>query len=170
MAAAGNPVAGMEPALAPLQRTGAVIMEITERWSDRVTDLTVANLGDLASAGIGLTMAWIGATRRTLFGALMAVGGVALAVRGITKVYRALGRGEDDRPYDELEYTDADDAANIQRIRDSSPDLFNGENQGEGDRRAARSYNDHLRAFIEDDLVDDAARDAADSLDDTYGR
>jgi hypothetical protein len=146
-------------------------MEITERWNERVTDLTVANLGDIASAGLGLTMAWIGATRRSLFGALMAVGGIALAVRGAGKVYRALTAGQSgDDEYETYEATDADDAANIQRIRDSSPEVFGSENQGEGDRRAARSYNDHLRAFIEDDLVDDAARDAADSLDDNLLR
>jgi hypothetical protein len=137
-------------------------MEITERLGHRVTDLTVLNLEHVASTGLGLALTWLGARRRSLFGALMAVGGVALAVRGATKIYRALRA-----PYDDYELesgTEADDYANIQRIRDSSPELY-GQNQGEGDRRSARTYNDHLRAFIDDDRVDDAAQDAAEALD-----
>lgn len=139
-------------------------MEITERLGTRVTDLAVVNIEHVASTGVGLALAWIGARKRGLFGAVMALGGVALAVRGAGAIYRALRSPYAELEIDEMEYTDADDAANIQRIRESSPELF-GENQGEGDRRAARTYNDHLRAFIEDDLVDEAARDAADSLD-----
>lgn len=140
-------------------------MEITDRLGSRVTDLAVINLEHVASTGLGLAIAWIGARRRSLVGAIMAVGGVALAVRGATAVYRALRAPYAELEIDEAEWSDADDAANIERIRRSSPELFGSENQGEGDRRAARTYNDHLRAFIEDDLVDDAARDAAESLD-----
>lgn len=143
-------------------------MEITERLGTRVTDLAVVHIEHVASTGIGLALAWIGARKRGLFGALMAVGGVALAVRGASAIYRALRSPYAELEIDEAEYTDADDAANIQRIRDSSPELF-GANQGEGDRRSARTYNDHLRAFIDDDLVDDAARDAAEALEGPEG-
>jgi hypothetical protein len=139
-------------------------MEIAERFGHRVTDLTVSNIEHVASAGVGLALAWIGARRRSLVGALMAVGGIALAVRSATRLYRAVRGDAEYAEYELEEGTEADDVANIQRIRDSSPELY-GENQGEGDRRSARTYNDHLRAFIEDDRVDDAARDAADALD-----
>lgn len=138
-------------------------MEITDRISHRVTDLTIPNIEHLASTGFGLALAWIGARRRSLLGGLMALGGIALAVRGVTALVRTfrMARIEDEL----VAGTEADDATAIQRIRDTSPDLFGGPNQGEGDRRSARSYNDHLRAFIEDERVDEAAQEAAEALD-----
>lgn len=141
-------------------------MEIADRISHRVTDLTIPNIEHLASAGFGLALAWIGARRRSLYGGLMAVGGLALAVRGVTRMVHAFRMRRADRELEAGVFTEADDAAAIQRIRDTSPELYGDtQNQGEGDRRSARTYNDHLRAFIEDDRVDQAAIDAADALD-----
>ena len=139
-------------------------MEIADRISHRLTDLTIPNLEHLASAGFGLAVAWIGARKRSLFGGLMAVGGLALAVRGVTRMVHAFRIRREDLELEAGTFTEADDAAAIQRIRETSPELY-GENQGEGDRRAARTYNDHLRAFIEDDRVEQAAVEAAESLD-----
>ena len=46
-------------------------------------------------------------------------------------------------------------------MKESSKPAVGGENQGEGDREAARRYNEDQRGFVESGKVDEAARKAA---------
>lgn len=120
----------------------------------RLTGVNVPTVERYLSVGIGVAAAGAGVTAAILGGRKLFAGGIAvtaigaaLIARGVTGVCpltRYLARREQ---------------------RGAQPDLFTGPNQGEGDRRSARAYNEHVRDFIGDDRVDPAARAAAAAID-----
>jgi hypothetical protein len=110
----------------------------------------------LAATGIGVAASILGPRRGgMILGSVVAAAGLALIARGVTghcPVTRALARR-------------AEHAADPGAVQPVDEALFGGDNQGEGDRRSARSYNEHVRDFIEDDRVEPAARAAASAID-----
>ena len=112
----------------------------------------------LAAAGLGVAASLVGPRRSGMIvGAAVAAAGLALIGRGVSGhclVSRLLAKRRQG---------DVQDAEIV-----SGPDGQSA-NQGEGDRRAARSYNEHVRDFIDDDRVEPAARAAAAAIDGPEG-
>lgn len=108
----------------------------------------------LAAAGAGVAASILGSRRAGLIvGSAVAAAGLALIARGVTGVCplnRMMARRRAERGQGDAT-------------------MFAGANQGEGDRRAARSYNEHVRDFIDDDRVEPAARSAASAIDGPEG-
>lgn len=114
----------------------------------------------LAAAGLGVAASLVGPRRSGMIvGAVVAAAGLALIARGVSGhclVTRLLAKRKQ--------------AAQDAVASGGAPgETFTGVNQGEGDRRAARSYNEHLRDFIDDDRVEPAARAAAMAIDGPEG-
>ena len=120
-------------------------MDTREQIRSRLDGVNVPTIERYVSVGVGLAATGLGVAASILgprragkiVGSVVAAAGLALIARGVTGVCpltRAL-------------------AKRAQRMRGDGH-LFDGINQGEGDRRAARSYNEHVRDFIEDDRVE----------------
>jgi hypothetical protein len=115
-------------------------------------------LTSLGATGLGL-----GATlivrrpHRAILGGAMIAAGAALLVRGLRGQWPWLRRGA--RPA----------ASTASAEQTSEVDLGWSENQGEGNRIAARHYNDDVREFIDEGRVTPAARSAARAVDGPEG-
>jgi|GEM_PF-4268144 len=132
--------------------------ETNEQIRSRLEGVNVPMIERYASVGIGLAAAGIGVAAALLgprragiaIGSIVGAVGLALATRGVTGVC-PLNR------------------ARAKRAHKGDSTLFAGDNQGEGNRGAARSYNEHVRDFIDDDRVEPAARAAAVAIDGPEG-
>lgn len=119
----------------------------------------------IAGAGLGVTAAILGSRRAGIIGGVIAAVGAGLIARGTSgrcPAYRAMAqraaREQDERDVASLRGAGA---FTRQGVRDLDHGAPTRKNQGEGDRRSARAYNEHVRDFIEDDRVEPAARSAA---------
>lgn len=138
---------------------------IKQAIRDRLDGINVPEMERYISVGVGVAAAGLGVVasiigpRRSgmIVGSVVAAAGLALIARGVTGVCpinRTLAKRAARRDEEDVFTGD---------------DIFTGANQGEGDRRAARSYNEHVRDFIEDDKVEPAARAAAQAIDGPEG-
>lgn len=123
-------------------RTDQPAYEPQELDESSVVRYVIAALG-AAGVGIGATLA-ARRPHRPLLGGGLAVVGAALLVRGVRGQWPRLWRGK-----------------TAQAEAPSAPAEGWGENQGEGNRTAARHYNEEVRDFVDHGRVGAAARSAA---------
>lgn len=113
-------------------------------------------LAGLGTASIGMgTSVLVRRPHRLLIGGGMIVAGAAMLVRGVRGAWPRLVVGDATRPYMPAVSTDTGEAW--------------GENQGEGNKTAARNYNRQVRQFMDDGKVEPAARSAARAVDGPEG-
>ena len=118
------------------------------------TDLFRYLLAGLGTAGIGLgASVLLRRPHRMLIGGGMIIAGAAMLVRGVRGAWPRIVVGDATRPYMPAVSAEA------------GVDESWGDNQGEGNRTAARNYSREVRQFMDDGRVEPAARSAARAVD-----